>query len=91
MDVWALGCLLYGLMYFKHPFMDAGTCSALLALACMSQYPIVPPSGPLGILSAKYKIPPTPVFPAPLNTCLRACLQLRPQDRPAAAQVRSVA
>ena len=23
-DVWALGCLLYGLMYFQHPFIDAG-------------------------------------------------------------------
>ena len=36
----------------------------------------IPPTGPLGILSAKYKIPAKPVFPAPLNTALRACLQV---------------
>jgi serine/threonine protein kinase len=65
-DVWALGCMLYGLAYFKHPFLE---------------------TGPLAILSARYKIPQTPVFPAPINTMIRACLQLHPDNRPSARQL----
>lgn len=28
-DVWALGCMLYGLAYFKHPFQDTGSLAIL--------------------------------------------------------------
>ena len=63
-DVWALGCLLYGLAYFKHPFLEAG---------------------PLAILAGRYRLPYAPAYPLPITTAIRACLQVRPDDRPTAA------
>lgn len=65
-DVWALGCMLYGLAYHKHPFQETGV---------------------LAILAGKYRLPYSPAYPEPVFTLIKQCLQVRPQDRPTAAQI----
>ena len=40
-DVWALGCLAYGLATFKHPFQDAGPLGILSA-----KFKALPPTTP---------------------------------------------
>ena len=65
-DVWALGCMLYGLAYYSHPFQETGN---------------------LAIMSARYKLPTSPSYPAPIHTIIRACLQYHPDQRPSAVQI----
>jgi hypothetical protein len=42
-------------------------------------------AGNLAILSARYRLPTAPPYPAPVHTMVRACLQYYPADRPTAA------
>lgn len=44
-------------------------------------------NGPLAILSGKYKLPSSPVYPLPITTAIRQCLQIRPEHRPSAIQL----
>ncbi|RYG47598.1 hypothetical protein EON67_08430, partial [archaeon] len=42
-DVWALGCMLYGLAYFKHPFQETGSLAILSGRFKIPYAPAMPP------------------------------------------------
>eukprot|EP01138_Halocafeteria_seosinensis_P012009 gb/GECG01012273.1/.p1 GENE.gb/GECG01012273.1/~~gb/GECG01012273.1/.p1 ORF type:complete len:583 (+),score=79.97 gb/GECG01012273.1/:1-1749(+) len=41
-DIWALGCILYGLMYQEHPFQDTGTLAILSGRVKLKEFPRFP-------------------------------------------------
>ena len=42
-DVWALGCIMYGLAYFTHPFQEAGNLGIMAARYRLPTTPAYPP------------------------------------------------
>lgn len=74
-DIWSLGCVFFALLYGHSPFENSSTASGSIALA---------------VLNCQYVFPDVALEIDALNTLIRRCLVLRPDDRPSARGILAI-
>lgn len=89
-DVWALGCFLYMLCFFVHPFATAGNLG-ILSVKCAidsvlcTLHPCQCPTS--SRRPCRYRMPADTHFSPELKEIITRCLVAHPRDRPTSATI----